>query len=180
MARLSKADQIKKAKERLFVCEVQALSPSFPPGHVIDHEEPDFLIEGPFDTVGLEVVDYIRGQTKDGALVEHGSPLRRSEQLSQRLASQARLEFERTHAEKLWVIFRWFGRHNIKRLLIDQLASELAHAVAEAIPDSTDQLRDVPDTALEGLLIENYLNQSQGGIRMILSRASAGFTVALV
>ena len=52
----------KKQQERSFVEKARQLYPSFPPGTLIDHEEPDFLIGQGSDRLGIKVTQLFHQQ----------------------------------------------------------------------------------------------------------------------
>ena len=83
----------KKARERLFLNEVVTLYPDFPFGSIINTERPDFLIMNNSQVIGIEVVDYIRGQNSGESVY------RRNEILWQKVADTARAEFEAIHSD---------------------------------------------------------------------------------
>ena len=54
----------KKKRERRFLDEFIQLYPAFPIGKVKCHESPDFLIELETQMLGIEIIDFVRGQNE--------------------------------------------------------------------------------------------------------------------
>src|ERR1700720_1027033 len=107
MKKVSAKDRAKKDREEYFLNKVRSVYPDFPGGEIRvligDDERPGFLVINDERIIGLEVVDYIRGQ--GGA----GSPLRHEEMLRARIVSKAREQFEMTHQIPLQIHFHWYG-----------------------------------------------------------------------
>ena len=75
----------KKARERQLFDEVAQMYPEFPEGEIIEGESPDFQIHQDTRVIGVEIVDYVRGQNK-GESVEW-----RNEVLWQKVANVAQV-----------------------------------------------------------------------------------------
>jgi hypothetical protein len=118
----------KKTRERFFLNEVAALYSCFPTGAIIDTERPDFLILTANEVIGIEVVDYVRGQKGEG------SADRRNEVLWQEVANKARREFESNYAIPLMVHFSWRQGRHLKKADVPRLALSAAKAIARATP----------------------------------------------
>lgn len=118
----------KKARERLFLKEVTTIFPYFPNGTVIDSEQPDFLISVNQKIIGVELVDYVRGQNKGD------SSYRRNEVLWQRVTDKAKVVFETQHAEPLMVHLHWYKHKHLHQSEVNPLANEIATIIKNHIP----------------------------------------------
>lgn len=120
----------KKVRERLFLDEVAGLYSEFPCGAINASERPDFLIAGCSGVIGIELVDYVRGQTQGD------SQYRRDEVLRQRIADAAMDAFEVAHKDPLMVHFHWYPHRYLRSAHVEQLAAEAAAVISTAIPAS--------------------------------------------
>jgi hypothetical protein len=120
----------KKALERLFVNEVAAIFPDFPPGTIVNTERPDFLISGGSQVTGIEVVNYVRGQDSGG------SDYRRNEMLWQQIADEARREFESNHSAPLMVHFLWHSDRYLRKADVPRMAVSAAKIIAVHMPQN--------------------------------------------
>ena len=78
----------KKHRELSFLNEFRTLIPDFPRGQVRPADPPDFLIVDAGRVVGIELVDYVRGDASGGSLV------RKAERDREVVAEIARSAFE--------------------------------------------------------------------------------------
>lgn len=128
--------QDKKSRERTLLKELRPKVPGFPQGEITDSEGPDFLVRGEDgETVGIELVDYVRGQS------ENGSPLRQDESLRARILTEAKSRFEsEDEALSLEVHFSWFPRVHLKKDFITSLASQITTLVRTNIPPNVHDM----------------------------------------
>jgi len=118
----------KKDRERLFLKEVTSIFPYFPSGTITDSEQPDFLISTGDKVIGVELVDYVRGQNKGDSLY------RRNEILWQRVADAARAVFESQHSEPLMVHFHWHSHRHPRQSEVSAMANKAASVIENHIP----------------------------------------------
>lgn len=121
-------DEIKKARERQQLLEVAEIYEKFPIGNIIDSESPDFLIQSSDKIIGVELVDYVRGQAAGDA------PDRRNERLWEMIADEAKTVFESQHNESLEVIFHWYAHRYPRKSEISRLANEAVSIIEANIP----------------------------------------------
>jgi hypothetical protein len=123
------AGNVQKAKELAWIREVQA-SGALPPGAIVEEEPPDALIQSADGTVGVEIVEYVRGQSGEG-----GSKNRAYESTAEHFARIAKEAYDAKYNTPLWVTFMW-GRRLLPRLPKDRqaLVAEFAELVAQHIP----------------------------------------------
>lgn len=119
----------KKVRERQFLDEFSSNYPEFPAGKIIDSESPDFLIEQSTKHIGIEIVDFIRGQNKGE------STDRRNEVLWQKIADEARKKFEAKFDTPLSVHFFWNNRYILRQSEISQLADCAVSLIERRIPE---------------------------------------------
>lgn len=143
----------KKDRERNQLKALKSIYPGFPCGTIVDHEAPDFLIRTDSETVGIELVDYVRGQGDPG-----GSVARRDEVVRLRIAEMAKAEFEATHGVTLEVHFFWYPHRHPSKSIAKLLASEIAGLVSRFIPQETHVRATVKRDQLGGTPLEEYLH----------------------
>jgi len=119
----------KKKRERLLLEELRSVYSGFPAGRIEEFEGPDFLVytEGG-EIVGVELVDYVRGQS------EKGSANRRDEQLRQRVVGEAKARLEEEILVALEVHFIWHPHRCLDRNSVTSLAVQVAEVVKRNIP----------------------------------------------
>lgn len=165
----------KKVRERQFIEEFSKNYPEFPAGKIVDHESPDFLIEHDSKVIGIEIVDYIRGQVKGE------SKERRNEVLWQKVADEARKKFEAKFTDPLLVHFFWNNRHILRQSEISQLADSAVEIIERHVPVQlfekirigSDELEDtLIETACHSISVLRVRNEKQS----LWSFVSAGFT----
>jgi hypothetical protein len=139
----------KKIRERKFIDEVAQISPTFPVGEIVDTESPDFLIKQNSKIIGVELVDYVRGQ------IEGESVERRNEVLWQKVANKAKEFFEAKHNIPLLIHFHWNKRHFLRQAEISQLANDVVRVVENHIPAQLFGNIRIGLDELEGTLLEN-------------------------
>ncbi|MGD2205655.1 MAG: hypothetical protein PVH17_02645 [Anaerolineae bacterium] len=141
----------KKARERLALTEIAKIYPDFPSGTIVACERPDFLILQDRQTVGIEIVNYIRGQS------DEGSDIRRNEILWKKVSDETRTRFSETHSEPLVVNFFWYPQRLLSKSEIEQLADSAASIVADNIPEALFAQIRVDGIQLAGTPLEKYV-----------------------
>jgi hypothetical protein len=139
----------KKIRERKFIDEVAQIYPTFPVGEIVDTETPDFLIKQNSKIIGVEIVDYVRGQ------IEGESAERRNEVLWQKVANKAKEIFETKHDAPLLIHFHWNQRHFLRHAEISQLANDVVRLVVNHIPAQLFENIRIGLDELDGTLLEN-------------------------
>ena len=136
----------KKARERHFLEEFATIYAAFPEGRIVDHESPDFLIEQGTNVIGIEIVDYVKGQNK-GESVE-----RRNEVLWQTIANDAKEKFEAKYNIPLLIHFLWNKRYTLRQSEISPLADDAVSIIEKHVPtqlfESVRIGSDEPDNTL--------------------------------
>jgi hypothetical protein len=120
----------KKALERFFLNEVAAIYSDFPSGTFADTELPDFLVSSACQVTGIEIVNYVRGQDRVGS--DH----RRNEMLWQKIANDARREFESDHSDSLMVHFLWHSDRYPRKADVPAIVTSAAKIIAEHMPQN--------------------------------------------
>jgi hypothetical protein len=120
----------KKALERSFLAEVIAIYPDFPSGAIISTERPDFLVSDESHITGIEIVRYVRGQSKGYG----GSVDRRNETLRQQIAEKARREFGSKHSNRLGVRFLWHSDRRLRKADVPNIGAGAVKIVGKHIP----------------------------------------------
>jgi uncharacterized protein YciU (UPF0263 family) len=139
----------KKIRERKFINEVAQIYPAFPVGEIIDNESPDFLIKQNTQIIGVEIVDYVRGQ------IEGESVERRNEVLWQKVANTAKGLFETKHNIPLLIHFHWNKRHFLRQAEISRLANDFVRLVENHIPEKLFGNIRIGLDELEGTLLDD-------------------------
>lgn len=142
----------KKARERLFLDEFATIVQNFPEGAIIESEQPDFLIIKPNEIIGVEIVDYVRGQSQGD------SSDRRNEILWQRVADTARKKFERQHNEVLMVQFYWCPHQYPRQSEVEEIANEAVELIAKNIPSEIYGIFQVESSDLDDKKITYYVS----------------------
>jgi len=138
----------KKARERQFLDEFSINYPEFPAGEVIDSESPDFLIEQNTKILGIEIVDFVRGQS------EGESSDRRNEVLWQKIADEARKKFEAKFDTPLLVHFFWNNRYILRQSEVSQLADSAVILIEKRIPEKLFESVRIGYDELDNTLLE--------------------------
>ena len=118
----------KKTRERHFLDEFATIYPAFPAGKIVCHESPDFLIKQDTKIIGIEIVDYIRGQRKGE------SEERRNEVLRQEIVDKAKEKFEAKHKIPLITKFSWDKRYLLHQAEISDFADNVVSIIEKHIP----------------------------------------------
>ena len=117
-----------KERERLFLTEIKELRPDLISGDFTDSESPDFILLQDVRKLGIEIVEYVRGQNTGE------SALRRAEVIRQHIIEGANVEFHKTRDEPLWVLFSWYPRKCPRKTDVAKLASAAVSAITNHIP----------------------------------------------
>lgn len=141
----------KKERERSLLNEFKSIYSDFPNGQIIESEEPDFLVPTEMGITGIELVDYVRGQGKNGSV------LRRDEKLRERIANEAKVEFEASHQVPLMVLFSWYGHRRLSKADVKPLAGSAAELVERCIPQETFGDLHVGREQLVGTPLEEFV-----------------------
>lgn len=149
--------EAKKVRERFLLDGFATVCTDFPTGIIEGTESPDFLISKGSRVIGIEVIDYVRGQ--DG----RGSIYRRNEKLLQELAIRARHEYEFRYPYPL--VVRFLGHppgQQLPKINTSRLALDAAETVSQF----------VPETLFEGVRIDS--DQFKGSVlRTVVASISA-------
>jgi hypothetical protein len=135
-------------QERHFLEEFAAICPAFPLGKITDHESPDFLIEQDTKVIGVEIVDYIRGQNR------RASAERRNEVLRQKIADEAKEKFEAKYNIPLLVHFFWKNRYSLRQAETSQLADSAVSVIEKYIPAQLFESIRIGSDELDETLLE--------------------------
>jgi len=165
-----------KHEERVIVQALRSVLPDFPPGDILDHEEPDFLIGGP-PGVGIELTGYVEGQGGP-----HGSGRLRDEMLRRQIAARARSIFESGHSERLWVTLHWWRTlpRGLKGTDVQPLAAALSEVVQRRLQDARHDHFLIEPEELESTRLREWVHRVsvgrlQSGRRGGWAAVQAGF-----
>lgn len=142
----------KKNRERLFIKEVAAIFPDFPSGTINDSERPDFLISSHSYVIGVEIVDYMRGQNSGESIN------RRNERLWQEVANTAKQEFELHHSEPLMIHFIWHSHRYPRKADVKRLATSASSIISQFIPQSLFERIRVSLDEIENTPLEEFVH----------------------
>ena len=142
----------KKTLEHLFIDEISTLYKDFPVGTIICHEGPDFLINQNAFILGIEVENYIRGQSSEG------SKKRQREMILKNLIDNAKSVFESSCSIPLFASFVWFPDRQPQQTMMKSFAESIAIIIADHIPSEVSALETVEYEELENLPIGDYLH----------------------
>jgi len=117
-----------KARERAFLSEAVALEPTLFSGTLVDCERPDFLMNVTGRTIGIEVMEYGRGQDTGESV------MRRSEAALWQLADRSYQDFKSTYAEPLFVTLQGNPQEPPPRTKLPELSAALVKLVSQHIP----------------------------------------------
>jgi len=142
----------KKNRERQFLDEFQKLYPDFPQGRIETCESPDFPIHQDTRTIGIELVDYVRGQNNGESIN------RRNEVLWQRIADSARAEYEKKNDAPLMVHFFWYHNYSLCEQDIPRLVPVMVDLVQTNTPTQLFGEIQIDFTLIEGTLLDTICN----------------------
>lgn len=173
-----KTPMTQKERERDFLSRFGLLYSDFPPGEIIECEAPDFLIPTDTETIGIEVVEYIRGQKPDKG--NGGSELRKDENIRNKVARLARAKFEARDSAPLLVQFYWYPHRHFKQADVERLASFAAALIfnsglQEALRSTWIRQDQLADTPLEQFVASIFVMRVRTQQQSQWSNAEFGF-----
>lgn len=145
-------NNLKKTKERKIIENLKSIYPEFPQGEIEETEAPDFIIHSSKMKIGVELVNYIRGQNKTG------SPLRENEKIIISLTELAKEGFEKLSKANLVVSLHWKNDFPITRKLKTQIINKLSKLIYDYCPEKNGELREISWKILLNYNLDNYLN----------------------
>jgi len=181
MNKVSPKDRAKKDRELYFLNKVKAVYDDFPSGKVEallgKDEPPDFLVSSDRGIVGIDIVDYIRGQGRAGSQVRHEDALR------SKVIDAARKTFEANNNIPLLVHFHWYGPLRLvqaKKLSIYHLAADIACVVETGLIHKAYSTQRLDEdcwcgTSLDGLLAALSITRLKDKGHSLWSTVEAGF-----
>ncbi len=143
----------KKERERAFLAEIKTLNPDLIPGEIVDSESPDFICNQDFGKLGIEIVEYVRGQNAGE------SALRRIEVIRQRIIDEAKNEFYKTKDIPLWIIFSWYPRKLPRKSEVSELASIAVWAIGNNTPQNLFDNIEITNEYLEDTLLKKFVHK---------------------
>ena len=166
-------NEIKKRKEKYHLDKVRYLYDEFPLGDLTSSEEPDFLVTMPDCIVGIEMVDYVRGQSS------YGSQTRKIEILNNQIVDKAREEFEKRHNIPLQVHCFWGFHGAMRRVKIKRLAVCIASCVENHIPQKVHESSRIEDeeidSSIEEVIASISIVRLKPSTKSLWSNPDAGF-----
>lgn len=118
----------KKTKELVYLEEVRQLFSDFPKGKIVAQESPDFVIKSPSGNIGIELVEFVRGQKRGG------QNERKIEQDREKILRIAQSKFESHNQVPLYVNTLWSFKNPLTRNEIDLLANALVKIIEKKMP----------------------------------------------
>ena len=115
----------KKAFELHWVCSFQNKFAECPRSTPVASESPDFLFSD--NDLGIEVVEFIRGQDRDGAIC------REREAVRSRIIQEAQMFFEVQQKQALWVMVFWRNAELPKRTEQKRLSQEIHRLIVSQV-----------------------------------------------
>lgn len=144
----------KKQREKILLTEFQALYVDFPPGILIETEEPDFLVRTGSHTLGIEVFEFHKKEP--GASSSH---LRERESFHERLVQRAQSLFEDKYPIPLQVIFHGHGsQRNAKLSEFESWGAEIADLVVQHIPQALHETTYLDREVLRHTLVHHVIH----------------------
>ena len=140
----------KKIKESVYLEEIKQIFSDFPKGEVISQESPDFIIKPPSGNIGIEMVEFVRGQNQGG------QNLRKIEQDREKILRLAQAKFESRNQVSLYVNTFWTYRHPLSRKEIDFLANSLVEIIEEYMPKEIHGYVNINNDFLYSKPLFNY------------------------
>jgi hypothetical protein len=138
----------KKDRERFLLEGFAIVCPDFPPGRIENTESPDFLVSDSSQVIGIEIVDYVRGQDSEG------SAYRRNEVLLQTIALRARREYESLYSDPLMVHFTGYPGQQLPKIRVPDLAADAATTVRRFVPETLFKSVRVDSDQFTGALLQ--------------------------
>jgi len=168
----------KKERERAFLEGVKKFDPEFPSGQITDSESPDFIVKLDSKSLGIEIIEYVRGQNSGE------SALRRREVVSQKIIDIAKDKFYRSNEIPLWVIFSWYPRRYPQQVESKELADVAVWAINNNVPQDLFESVVITNDYLENTPLEKFVHnirvtrvRNQG--QALWSSVESGFTSAV-
>lgn len=141
-----------KEREKAILNEFKTIYSDFPLGRIKEFEEPDFLIISRSETVGIELVDYVRGQSNSGSV------FRRDEKLHEIIANKAQSEYEAKNRTPLTVLLYWYGHRHLRKARVRELAESVAEVVAEWVPEGVFEMVRVGQEQLAAIPLSKFVH----------------------
>lgn len=166
----------KKLRERLFVEHFRAAYSDFPEGDIFDSESPDFLIYAYDRTVGIEIVEFFRGQSSQGSALHQ-------EVLRKRFTKAAQQQYVAVNNMPVLVTLSWSANRQLSKRIVPDLAAYAARLVAQwttqlAQDEEYGELK-IGWESLQGTPLEDLLNYIKirrfPGAKTFWSTPEAGF-----
>jgi len=117
----------KKALELHWVSSFQNKFVECPRSTPVSSESPDFLFSD--NNLGIEVVEFIRGQGRAGAIC------REREAVRSRIIQEAQLSFEVQQRQALWVMVFWRNEEHPKRAEQKRLSQEIHRLIVSRVSE---------------------------------------------
>jgi hypothetical protein len=170
--------EAKKVRERFLLDGFATVCTDFPTGIIENTESPDFLISQGSRVIGIEVIDYVRGQ--DG----RGSTHRRNEMLLQELAIRARHESLYPYP----LVVRFLGHppgQQLPKINTSRLALDAAETVGQFVPETLFEGVRIDSDQFKGYVLQTVVasisaTRVRNARRASWSVVSAGFVSASV
>jgi hypothetical protein len=140
-----------KARERAFLTEAVSLEPLLFTGPIQDSERPDFLMQAAGTTIGIEIMEYARGQHTGE------SAMRRSEAAQKQLANMAHQAFKANHAEPIFVTLHCNPYEAPAKAELQRLVSILVDIVGQHIPQELYAKIKLDYDDLEGTGLQSFV-----------------------
>lgn len=140
-----------KMRELAFINEIVSLRPDLFPKPLAESESPDFLMQDHDKTIGIEMMEYVRGQDNKGSII------RRSETAQQTLANYAYQAFKEKHNEAIFVTLHCDPNIAPEKSKLRQLASVLVNIVEPNIPQDLYASVKLDYDDLQGTDLQSFL-----------------------
>ncbi|MGE0886838.1 MAG: hypothetical protein AB7P14_25235 [Blastocatellales bacterium] len=161
-----------KAREKFFLERAKSIYPDFPVGELLPSESPDFLVKAGWGTLGIEIIDFVRGQNAGG------SKLREGEKTCDRIVNRAKMKFEEQKYIPLQVRFNWTTPPLPNRKLESKLIAEIVNVVNTFAPQEIYQPAVLMEE-LDKFYIGNFINRisilrKKPGLKSMWANTEAG------
>lgn len=163
----------KKQVERYFVERFKAGFPGFPDGDMKSSEEPDFLIQAPTQTIGIELTTFSRDRATKG-----GSSALKDVALRDKILIAAEEEYN-SRSDVPILVTMWWNPSIRQRHPIEVLAKSLVDIIIPRIPSTTSQYShvqwdDFDNTPMEHYLSVLWINRKVGDTQTVFFSSSGG------
>ena len=142
-----------KERERLFLAEIKKLKPNLISGNFMDSESPDFIIPQNDKKLGIEIIEYVRGQNSGE------SALRRAEIVRQRIIDKANDKFYKTKDDPLWVLFSWYPRKHPRKTDVAKLALVAVSTIMKHIPNELFESIEIENKELAQTPLKEFVRK---------------------